>query len=161
MTEVLLNEELSFTYPDGFRVLEAAEVSRLFSANGLERWAIWDEDRRAIFCLQWRTVRGIAAALVHPKNHVRRVVMRARASYRGEECEASPLSACTVAGEPAYEASFTYSELGVRQRARVMAFKHSHKGSTTVYTLYFYTRESDVESNGAVLRSLLSTMHFA
>lgn len=158
MNNVILNNELTLQYPDGFHVLDEDEMSRIFPVNTPNRWAIMDLDRHLIICVQWQKSSAILARFSSTKDHAKRVVAKARAAYREKECEIGDPYQTSVCGQEAWGVSFSYEVDGVKQLGKVILFKRLSKKTHTTYTVYYYTREESAEENEVILHDALSSV---
>ena len=158
MNDVTLNGELCLSYPDGFHVLDADEMARVFPNDGPNRWGIWDTERHMIVSVQWHESNVLLAGLVSTKDLARRVAAEAGKAYKSNDYEVGELYQTTLCGEEAWGVSFRYEVSGVYQIAYAIVFKHVVETTNCTYTLSFFEREENAEASEQVFRALLDSL---
>ncbi len=84
METVLLNEELSVSIPDGFRILSEEERNAMAVIDEPPAWCIRDDSRHLVLSAFWRKIGGLSSLLIDEKaiiKHVEETVSKPMKQY--------------------------------------------------------------------------------
>ena len=68
METALLNNELNFSYPEGFHVMDQAELSAYNFYAAAPGWCINDPDRHIMVSVAWKQAPGLFAKMLKVKD---------------------------------------------------------------------------------------------
>lgn len=154
--DVLINDELALTYPEGFRLMERGELEHAFALEYPDMWGIRDEERHMLISLIWKETNGVLRKLVSTKTLVKDYEKRIARTFRHGNYRREEFFETEVAGLAAQGARFSYHHLGVDQLGELVMFRR--EGCT--YSLYYYTRPELARANRAAYESILASIAF-
>ena len=157
MKEILLNNELALSYPEGFAGPSEEELAKLRFLNKKGAGEVlYDPERHMYATAAYQTIGGFQAMLLNiqdlGKNDAK-VVAKAMEPY---SCEMGEVETKTVAGEDAVSYSYHYTAEGKAMFGETTEIK---KGKN-IYYLHFYGRTDEEENCRSVIASVLSTAAF-
>lgn len=156
MAEFIINNEMKVTCPEGFHVMNEEELSELnFIAKG-DCEVLSDPERHIIISVGWRSAKGVSFLLLRPYDIVRneaRTVARANKYFNfrmGDFTEG------VIGGEDANGFRYGYTADEIDMAVETVVLRHNKK----FYYLHFYTREDQMEENGALWEEALHNISF-
>ncbi len=156
MKEVLLNEELALTYPEGFAAPGEEEMQKLQFLNKGPGEVLFDPDRHMYATAAYQTIGGFQAMLLNIQDigvNDAKVVAKAMEPY---DCRMGEVTTKEVAGEKAVSYSYHYTAQGKEMFGESTEIK---KGKN-IYYLHFYGRAEEEDSCRAVIATVLGSAVF-
>ena len=151
--KITLNDELSFCFPDTFRVLDEAERSKMnFIEDGPGK-ILSDHDRHILISFGWKTIGGFSAKLLGENDITKNMMSKIRKAMKPfGYCEAGSFSV-DIGGEKAEGFGYEYVAQGVEMYGQSYAIKHGK----VLYYLNFYTRREFKNESLDIWNKILST----
>ena len=156
METVVANGEICLPCPEGFRILEEAELDALYLDGNHDRVGISDKERHMIVCLFWHRSNTILSKLANAKDVCASTEkrLRHRMSKNGYVFEA--FFERSVCGQEGRGFRHTYVLQDIDYTSEVIVFK---KGNVC-YTLYTYARTENLEGCRPILDGIVDSMSF-
>ncbi len=153
MRDIILNDELKLSLPDGFRVMDEAERGRLHMLAEGGGICVSDPDRHILISAGWKQAGMLAGMLVNERDLAKNMetsVSRALAQsgYRGEEAVRK-----TIGGLEASGFRYTYTAEGICMAGESLAFK----SGKTLYYIHLYAREESREASLKIWDEILAS----
>ena len=152
MNAVKINNEINLTYPDGFKEMGEAELTRYFTTPE-NRWGVYDADRHIILSVGWskagfkRLLTDAESMLIETEGRLQRSLVNYQrvTSYQYK-----------IASKKAYGIRFEYrvNDAALVQIADLVMFKHNKK----FYALHFITRQSSAVAGRLEFQQMLDSI---
>ncbi len=154
MQKVKVNGALTFDCPDGFHIMDAAELEKVYLDKNPERSGIWDKDRHLMVCVFYHKANALLSKFVSEKSvcaNIGSQLSKRMPGYRGGGELEGELAGLRYSG---FNYSYTAGE--TQQEASVRVIKHK----SVTYTVYTYARSPMTEDDKAALDSVLGSFCF-
>ena len=142
--EIMLNNALKLTCPQGFHVMTEEERSHLTFAENGPSDCLSDPERHMIITLSWRKVGGLLAALASMGDAARTMETRVAAAMKGFGYRLEGFVRHQVGGKTFHGFRYNYTAQGVEMRGESCIGKNGG----VVYYLHFYARAASQSSDG-------------
>ena len=130
-----LNQQLTISFPEGFRVMDEAERSKLNVLGKGPGECITDPERHVVMSFGWKAV-GLAALLLSAKDAAGKAESDICKAMSGYGYHLGGFLSREVGGEKAEGFAFDYEAQGIRMYAESFVVKYKK----VLYFLHFYTR---------------------
>ena len=154
METILVNNELSASIPDGFRMMDAAETKAAFGIDNPDMIALKDADRHIVLNIAWHNSNKLIAGLASTKSLAERVEKSLSKTYRNAGYKLEGYRQLELCGEQAVGFTCTYTMQGVPQTADIALFKHG----ASCYTIYSYMRTDSLAEARGIVDGVLSSL---
>lgn len=151
-----IDETLVIQLPAGFRVMEKAEVQKVFSLDYQDLWGAWDEERHILLAIVWKDAPKLLGKLVSTKDLVDRAQKSLNKSYGTSGYHLDGRFDTQIAGCEAKGISYGYLVKDISQDGEVIIFRHGRR----TYTLYYYARTELAEQSQPIHDALLESLTF-
>ncbi|MBE6989550.1 MAG: hypothetical protein E7426_02235 [Ruminococcaceae bacterium] len=156
MEQVRLNEDLGLSYPDGFQVMSAEELSKLRFSGGAPQWCISDPERHMILSISWKKVNGLVAKLLSAKDIAKDTEAKLSRpmktyGYRMEDFFELELDGKSTAGF-----LYRYTVQGIGMSGKTLTVKNGR----TIYYIYFYFRTAARKASLETLDEILDSVRW-
>ena len=159
MVEMVVNNELTLAYPEGFHELNEMESYQLFGMDTPDRWSIRDEARHAIISLQCHESHpSFLRKLVTTQELVERAEKATSKAYKNMGYSCSPITTRELCGQESCGFDFEYTVEGVPQMGRIDIFTHPIERGNCCYTFYLHSNKENVAENLAIYEEILASM---
>ena len=148
-----INGELFLPCPEGFGIMDEAELSRVYSCANPNRWGAWDKARHVMITVLWQRYNPLLAWLADRGAMVRRNEQLTRKGYRENDYRLIGFFSRAVCGLSAEGYRFTYRVQGVPQGAQTVLVK---KGRT-VYSVSCIGAAEALEENRVLFEAILDS----
>lgn len=156
MEQILLNNELSLTCPDGFHRLNSEEIKKFNFANEEPGCVLQDEKRHIIVSLAWRNLNALLAMLLNVKElngKMAEYVAEANKDYGYRQGE---FFTGKIGGRKSSGFNYSYVVTGVDMDAQMIMVKNHH----TIYYIYFYFRSANRQESLELIEQIISSMNW-
>ena len=153
MTETV-NRELALPRPEGFEVMGAEELKRVYIRDDPNRWGMWDRERHVMITVLWQRYNPLLAWLAEMKTMARRNEQLTRKGYLDHDYRLEGFTSRKVQGLAGEGYRFTYRLGDVEQGIETLLIK---RGST-VYSLNCVGRAENSAENHAIFEAVLDGM---
>lgn len=157
MEQITLNKQLTLTFPDGFRKLDANEVKALSSAGSENAEALKNEEAHLMVSMGFKKAGGLAGLLLKEADMV-------KAAEKGIAKASAPFGyklagfgERTVGGKEAKSFRYTYTAQGVAMTGEGVVVK----AGGFYYYLYLYAREALQDAGFAAWQEILDSARWA
>lgn len=157
MNTAQLNGVLSLTYPDGFHVMTAEEMTGYQFYSDAPGWCISDPDRHVMLSVSWKKTAGILAMMVKPKDvavNMEQQISRAMGQY---DYHSAGFLSRKPGGKEAEGFRYTY-RVG---ETDMTGESYCVKNKSTFYYLHFYYRTAMAEESLKVVEEILDSASWA
>lgn len=154
MNRATVHEELSLSWPDGFRVMGEDELDKLYSAHDPNRWGIWDQQRHIIITVLWQQVHPLLAWLSDMKAMARRNEQLAKKGYQGHGYQLEDFFSRQLCGRGGEGYRFSYRLGDVTQTAETVLFKNGKN----VYSLSCIGRQENSAQDRETFEKVLNSV---
>lgn len=139
MNNVKINSELGLSYPDGFKEMGEAELTRYFSSPA-NRWGAYNDDEHIILSVSWAKAGFLRS---DPEMFLSGVEARMRLSLLNYQRVTEFKT--KIAGKKAYGIRFEYrvNDKKLVQVADMVSFKYKKN----FYTVHYITRKLNAASS--------------
>lgn len=152
MTSIMINEELSLRYPEGFHVMDEEETQRFFTTTE-NRKSIYDDNRHILISVAW-TKPGVLNYLTDAKTILHQAesgMKKGLQDYRRVDSCQSRIDGKQARGV-CYE--FTAHGSDIDQCGELAVFRAGNK----FYALTFVARKDGIEESRAVFREIVQSI---
>ncbi len=157
MAEVILNNALAVTAPEGFKDMDADVMRKAFGKDNPNCWSIRDEDRHIIFSVLWHQASGIMFKLAGDVYSIAKSTeKKIYKQLRSYDYESNGITEEETAGCKSATVHYEYTVSDIRQSARTVVFLHNK----CCYTVYYYGRKALEEQSLPIIEEFLSSLHF-
>ncbi len=157
MGELLLNNELKFTYPEGFHVMTEEERRQQSQPLNGSWEGFSDPERHVIMTVGWKQIPGFSAKLLSGKDIARNSEKYLRKVMKPYGYRLEQYYERTAAGIETNGFSYSYTVQGIA----MTGYCYELKRNKSVYYFHFYTRTELKEENQKVLDEILDLAAFA
>ena len=147
-----LNQQLTISCPEGFRVMDEAERSKLNVLGQGPGACITDPERHVVMSFGWKAA-GLAALLLSAKDAAKQAEADIRKAMSSYGYHLDGFLSRAVGGEKAEGFAFDYEAQGIRMYGESFAVKRGK----VFYYLHLYTREALKDENVTLWTELLSS----
>ena len=145
----LLNEELKLPVPDGFHMMDEAELGKYKTLQAAPSWCITDPERHIIVSVAWKKS-GLGALLLTSGEVAKKMEARLRKPMSPYGYRLQGFITETVGGVEAEGFRYSYTAQNIEMTGESFSLK---KGKTFYYIHCYYRTERKDESS-AVLQSI-------
>ncbi len=156
MKQILLNDKLSLTYPDGFDTPSLEEIEKLQFLNKGPGEILSDPERHLLATAAYRTISGLQAMLLNINDIGKKdakLIADAMAKY---SCRMGEVQSTTVAGEKAISYSYHYTAEDVEMFGESIEMKNGKD----IYYLHFYGRAENEEKVRGLIEEVIASAAF-
>ena len=150
MNKVTINNEIELTYPDSFKEMNEAELTKYFSSPE-NRWGIFEPDSRILFSIGWAK----AGAFADAEAMLDKMETRMRSSllnYQRINVFDTKLGSKKARG---LRFEYRVNDAAIVHIAEIIAFKHKKK----LYATHFVTRKVQVGANNLVYKEIIDSIN--
>lgn len=152
--QAMINQELSLSYPEGFHVMDAEELRKVYLDDNPDRWGIWDLERHIILAVYWHRSNALLSALAGAKDVARSTEKRLRKGLRANGYRFGGFFLEDLMGLEVPGFRYSYRVGDVAQAAETLVLKRKE----ICYTIYCYAREALAEASRPVFAEVLRSM---
>ena len=154
MEKVTLNKELTFTFPDGFHIMDAQEKSSLnFAAEG-EGFCLSDPDRHVIITTAWQRLGMVSSMLLTAKDVAKTNEAQYSDAMMQNNYKRLSRTEREIAGFKVNGYNYEYIAGGTSMYGESVVIK----SGKTMYYLHFYSRADLKEPNISCWEGILSSL---
>ncbi len=153
METALLNNELELNYPDGFHVMDQAELSGYNFYSEAPGWCINDPDRHIMASVSWKQVPGIFARMLKVKDVAKSMEGQMAQAMKAYDYRLDEHVTRTPGGKEAEGFCYDYKV----QEIGMSGMSLSIKSRNTFYYIHMYYRSALKEESLPVLESILNS----
>ena len=154
MSEVLIGEKLHLELPEGFVVMDKAEVEKAIGLSYDNLWGARDEGNHMMLVCIWKDAPALLGKLVSTDALVDRAEEAVRKAYAKSAYRLDDHFTLQIAGEQAKGFAYGFNVGDVAQVGEVIVLRHDKR----TYTLYYYTRPECAADNRAAHDALLESI---
>ena len=159
MEEMVLNNELTLAYPDGFHELNEMESYQVFGMDTPDRWSIRDEARHAIISIQSNESHpSNLRKLVSTQELAQRAEKATSKAYKDAGYSCTPITTRELCGQESCGFEFEYAIDGTPQVGRIDVFTHPIERGNCCYTIYLHSSKENADENKALYEAMLASM---
>ena len=155
MTEII-NQEISIGVPDGFHIMSAEELTKVYVTSDPKRWGIWDQDRHVIITVLWQDLNALTAMLADIDAAAVRNEQMTKKGYEGHGYALEGFRDAQISGHHARGYSFTYDIQDVHQHVATLLFKAGKR----IYSINCIGRNENCEADQKLFEDVLKTVSF-
>ncbi len=137
MEQKILNDELSLSWPEGFCVMEEAEVNAMQFVEKGACFCLKDPEKHLIAVVGWKRIRGLAAMLLNDRDLARQMEESIRKPMGAFGYRLEGYTDRSLGGKPAGGIRYTYTA----QDTPMYGESWVVKSGKTVYYFHVYIRE--------------------
>ena len=156
MGEITANGELSFTFPDRFKVLSVQEMDSLYKDGNHNRVGILDEENKTIVVVFWHRAGAFVSKLEGAKEICRAYEHKLSKRMADHGYVFEGFYERNVCGLDAHGFRHRYLREGIEYTSEVTVLK---KGRVT-YAVYTYVGVEVGETDTLVVRDIVDSMRF-
>ena len=156
MAREIINKELAVTVPEGFTVLDAAQLKELYRDDNPDRWGARNEDKHITLAVFYHKSGGLLSTIAGLKDVVKGTETKLKKGLSANGYKKIGEISETLGGLPAMGFTYTYAVQGIDQLGEVYTIKKDK----VVYTVYTYTRPELEEASKPVIREFLDSFAF-
>jgi len=156
MGYLTVNGELSFSFPEGFRVLPEQEMDALYSDRNHNRAGIIDDEKQAIVSVFWHKAGAFVSKLAGAKDICRATENKIRRRMADHGYVFEGFFERSVCGLNAYGFRHRYVRQGTEYTSEIIVLKRDR----TTYTVYSYVGTERGEIDSQVVRDIVDSMRF-
>jgi len=156
MSTEIVNGEISITVPDGFHVLEVAELSKFYNDSNPDRWGMADNDRHMVVSIFWHKNNALVSAIAGPKDACKGTEKKLSKAMKNYGYVLEGFYQRAVCDLPGYGFRHRYKLRGEDYVSEITLFK---KGRVC-YTVYCYTRVENESANRPILSDVMDSLAF-
>jgi len=154
MSDATIYGGLSLTIPEGFHVMDGAELKRAYMDDNKDRWGIADKDRHIMVAVFWHESGALVSALGDSKSVARSNEKRISRGLKAHGYSLERFLETEIAGNKAH---------GFRHALRIqdedsVSEVISVKNGRVCYTFYYYSPKTLDEDNHRVFESILDSV---
>ena len=153
MGQVVLNGEVTLTYPEGFRELTREEIQQMEGVKGDPGMCIRDEERHIIVTAGWKKS-ALAALMLKEGDVTARIQGQMESAMEEFGYELQGFLEREVGGKTVKAFRYTYETHGVGMLGEALVVKHKR----TFYYLYFYCRTEQPEPAGEIWEEMMRSI---
>lgn len=148
---------LTVGIPEGFHVMDDAELKLRFPDGIAERWAIRDEERHIVFTIIWHDApSGLLAKLVSTRSLAERVEKLTAKSLKHRGFRLAGRVDCELCGTEAKGFSCGYTVQDVSQSAEIIVLRNG----LACYTLYCIMQSDCLDQARPAYEEILASLSF-
>ena len=160
MHQIVLNEEFSLSYPDGFEEISRETLEAMYHDSHGDLWGIEDKERHAKILITWHEANAFLGKLVSTRELCNRAekVTRQKLKKYGYSC--TDFFRTEAGGLEADGFCYEYVKEGTDMAADILVLKHKsekHRKSVCYHILYYSRKEMD-DGNREVLKGILESV---
>ena len=154
--ELADGERLAITPPQGFELVEHAELETLVGITYDCLWGMRDFGRHMFITVTWKDSNKLLIKLASEKMLAKRVDETFAKRYRKGDYRCNGYFERAIAGADAQARGFRFShrDEGIDQQGEVLVFKRGIR----CYTLSYYTRSDVAAENRAVYDEIIASL---
>ena len=157
METMQIHGGLTVGIPEGFHVMDDAELKLRFPDGIAERWAIRDEERHIVFTIIWHDApSGLLAKLVSTRSLAERVEKLTAKSLKHRGFRLAGRVDRELCGTEAKGFSCGYTVQDVPQSAEIMVLRNG----LTCYTLYCIMQSDCLDQARPAYEEILASLSF-
>lgn len=156
MNQVLVNNELSLSYPDGFHIMDGAELAQAYQNSNPNRWGIWDKDRHLIVSVFWHRTNRLLVSLADAKSVAKSTERKLRKGLKSHGYSFHGFYERELCGQRTHGFHYQYQVGDVVQSGETIILKHG----SLCYTIYCYTRKDTQLAGDPVFEEILRSCSF-
>lgn len=151
-----VNQELRFSCPEGFHVMDAKERSKLNFYGDGEFECLTDPERHIIISIGWRQLRGLAERLAGVENAVKTMEKRLRKPMQQFGYRMLNTKDTLLDGETAKGYCYEYEV----QEIAMVGESFVCRRNRTMYYLHVYYRKAMQEASAPVWEEIMASMRW-
>jgi len=156
MENIILNDSICFSFPDGFRKMSEEEQQPFRMDQSGPNVSLRDEDRHIIVSLGYRYA-GLMAAFLSDKDLIKNAQSRIASAMQSFGYRLTGYQDRVLAGKTISSFQYTYTTQGVQMVGECCAMKEGK----TIYYLHCYVRQSCMEEGIQIWKEILETASFS
>ena len=156
MTDIIINNELKMSCPEGFREMTRDEIHQQFGQTTEDQTGIRNESGSVYINVMYHRFNALIGAMISNKGLAQDRENRLKKIYKDKMYRSSELFHREIAGHEAYGFSYEFVLNDISMYAECILFKTKN----TTYTVYYYTRKENNEQNHPALDEVCSSMAF-
>ena len=153
METALLNNELNLSYPDGFHVMDQAELSAYNFYAAAPGWCINDPDRHIMVSVAWKQVPGLFAKMLKVKEVAKSMEGQMAQAMKAYDYRLQEYVSRIPGGKEAEGFSYQYKV----QETEMSGASFSIKNKNTFYYIHMYYRSALKDQSLPVLEEILDS----
>lgn len=154
MESITLNDELTLTYPEGFRVLTQDEMDSMQFLEKGPGTCLSDPERHILISVGWKRPGVLAGLMLNAGDLAKNSEKTIRKAMQNMGYRCRGFEKREIAGNRAEGFGFEYSAQGVEMLGETYVMKIGK----TIYYLNFYTRRECETETAAVWEQILETI---
>ncbi len=155
MTEII-NNEISIGVPDGFHIMSAEELTKVYISSDPKRWGIWDNDRHVIITVLWQDLNAFTSMLADIDATAVKNEQLTRKGYEGHDYAMEGFHGAQICGSHARGYSFTYRIQDITQHVSTLLFKVNKR----IYSINCIGRNENREQDHELFEEVLKSVSF-
>ena len=152
MTSEKINGKLTLEIPEGFQLMSADDLFKLYKENKYDRWGIWDRDRHIVITVSWQRVPALTSFLADVKSIAKRNQQLAEKGYAGHNYRGEGQFSAEAGNAHLEGYRFSYDLQGVRQKAETLLMKYEK----VIYNFTCVSREEGSAEAGELFRNFIA-----
>lgn len=154
MTKEVINEKIALEIPEGFQVMSADDLYKLYQENNFDRWGIWNRDRHIVITVSWQRVPALLSVLADVKSIAKRNQQLAAKGYAGHNYREEGLFSAEAENVHLEGYRFSYDLQNFRQKAETLLMKYEKM----IYNFTCVSREESAAEGSELFRNLIAGM---
>ncbi len=156
MEKYTVNGEISVSAPEGFQLMTAEELTKLFVSGDPSRWGLWDRERHVMLIVEWKKYSRLMLALSDIKSVAKRNETLSRKAYAANDYELEEFVSGTIGGRQAEGYRFSFRVEDTEQGAEVRLLRQGN----FIYRFTVNGRGANREVNRELFKNFLDTVTF-
>ena len=156
MENIILNDSIRFSFPDGFRKMSEEELQPVRMDQSGPNVSLRNEDRHVIVSLGHRHA-GLLGAFLSDKDLIKNAQSRISSAMQSFGYRLTGYQDRVLAGKTIPSFQYTYTTQGVQMVGECCAMK----ANKTIYYLHCYVRQSCMEEGIQTWKEILETASFS
>lgn len=154
MTTTTIDGKMSIQLPEGFEVMEKAEVQKAYALDYDSLWGARDKERHVLLTCIWKESHELLVKLVGADALAKRAEKALSKTYKASGYHFDGYFDTELAGKPAKGFSYGFMLEGIAQEAEVIVVTDGARS----YTFYYYTRPELSAANQQLHDELLGSL---
>ncbi len=154
MENILLNNELNLSYPEGFHVLDDEERNRLTFFEDGPGVCLSDPERHIMMSVGWKQAGGFAAMVLNSKDVAKNMEAKIRKPMKQFGYRLEGFVSREVGGKQANGFRYEYEAQGIGMFAESLAVKMNK----TIYYIHFYARTALKAESLPIMEDILGSI---
>lgn len=156
MVKTLINNELYLAYPDGFEVMDRAELKKAFLDDNPNRWGIKDEQRHMMITVLWNRTNMISALMVGPKTIADSAERKMKTSLSNSNYRFNGFTSQKINGRNTTGFSYEYVLEDVDQIGEVLILQNVNR----YYMIYTYALKANQQKARVITDAVVASLKF-